>query len=183
VKEEKIQTTYGVMAEFDNPDALIAAARRVHEAGYRKTDAFTPYPIEEVSEVLGFHRRHNKVPLAVLIGGILGGCGGFALASSASALWYPLNIAGRPFIPWPMFVPVTFECTILIAGLSAAISMLAMNGLPRPHHPVFNVPNFHLATNNRFFLLIEADDAKYDEHNVVDFMRGLNAREVTLVDA
>jgi hypothetical protein len=182
VKQEKKYPIYGVMAEFDNPTDLLHAAQRTYESGYRKIDAYTPYPIEEVSEVIGFHRHHNKVPLICLIGGILGGAGGFALASSASALWYPLNIAGRPYIPWPMFIPITFECTVLIAGLSCAIGMLALNGLPEPYHPVFNVPGFSLATNNRFFLVIEARDPKYDQAEVMDFLRSAGAQEVMLVD-
>src|SRR3954470_3171114 len=105
------------MAEFSNPTDLLDAAKRTYESGYRKIDAYTPFPIEEVSETIGFHRHHNKVPLITLIGGILGCIGGFTLASYAASIWYPLNIAGRPFIAWPMFIPVTFECTILLAGL------------------------------------------------------------------
>ena len=145
-------------------------------------DAYTPYPIEEVSEVIGFHRHHNKVPLITLIGGLIGGIGGFSLATAASSIWYPLNIAGRPLVPWPMFIPVTFECTVLVAGLSCAIGMLALNGLPQPYHPVFNVPGFSLASNDRFFLVIEARDAKYQEQEVMNFFRSVGAREVSRVD-
>lgn len=182
MKHEKKYPIYGVMAEFDNPTSLLNAAKQMHAAGYRTMDAFTPYPIEEVSEVIGFHRHHNKVPLITLIGGIIGCIGGFGLASSASAVFYPLNIAGRPLVPWPMFIPVTFECTVLVAGLSCAIGMLALNGLPQPYHPVFNVPGFSLASNNRFFLVIEARDGKYEEQEVMGFFRSVGAREVTRVD-
>lgn len=170
------------MAEFDNPKDLLGAAKRVYDAGYRTMDAFTPYPIEEVSEVIGFHRRHNKVALICLIGGLVGMCFGFGLCSTASAYLYPLNIAGRPYIPWPMFIPITFECTVLFAGLSTLVGMLALNGLPRPYHPVFNVPGFSTATNDRFFLVIEARDAMYDQDLTSDLLRGLGAQEVTLVD-
>lgn len=169
------------MAEFDTPDGLVRAAKRVYEAGFRKIDAFTPYPIEEVSELIGFHRHHNKVPLITLIGGLIGGFGGYMLAYSTASIWYPLNIAGRPYNPWPMFIPVTFECTVLIAGLSCAIGMLLLNGLPRPNHPVFSVPSFDMASNNRFFLLVESDDPKYDAETL-GFLRNLNALDVVEVD-
>src|SRR5579883_113734 len=170
------------MAEFDSPATLIDATHKAYAAGYRVMDAYTPFPIEEVSETIGFQRHHNKVPLATLIGGLLGGIGGYTLASCAASVWYPLNIAGRPFIPWPMFIPVTFESTILIAGLSCALGMLIMNGLPQPYHPVFNVPNFSLATNNRFFLCIEARDPMYDEDAIMDMLKLTSAREVTKVN-
>jgi hypothetical protein len=181
VKQEKLQVEYGVMAEFDSPEGLVRAAKSVYEAGYRKIDAFTPYPIEEVSELIGFHRHHNKVPLITLIGGLLGGFGGYMLAYSASAVWYPLNVAGRPYQPWPMFIPVTFECTVLVAGLTCAIGMLLKNGLPRPNHPVFSVPSFDLASNNRFFLLVESEDPIYNG-DTATFLKGLNALDVVEVD-
>ncbi|MDP4199592.1 MAG: DUF3341 domain-containing protein [Bacteroidota bacterium] len=182
MKQVKSYPVYGVMAEYDSTTEIIAATRKAFDAGYRVMDAFTPFPIEAVSEMIGFQRHHNKVPFATLIGGLLGGIGGFSLACLASAVWYPLNIAGRPFITWPMYIPVTFESTILIAGLSCGIGMLAMNGLPQPYHPVFNVPSFSLATNNRFFLCIEARDPNYDESAVTDFLRTTGAREVVRVD-
>lgn len=173
---------YGVMAEYATAGDLIEATRKALSAGYRVMDAYTPFPIEEVSEAIGFHRHHNKVPLTTLIGGLLGGMGGYILACCAAGVWYPLNIAGRPFITWPMFIPVTFECTILIAGLSCAIGMFAMNGLPMPYHPVFSVPGFDRATNNRFFLCIEARDPMYDEAGVTAMLQSTNAMEVTRVE-
>ena len=119
MKEVKTYPIYGVMAEFETPHALILATKAAYGAGYRVMDAYTPFPIEEVSEVIGFHRKDNKVPLATLIGGILGGIGGFSLASLASSSWYPLNIAGRPLIPWPAFIPVTFECSVKCSRIRA----------------------------------------------------------------
>lgn len=172
---------YGVMAEFDNPDALLEATRRAYEDGYRKMDAYTPYPIEELSEALGFHR--NRLPLVVLIGGILGGIGGYLLMYWTSVIDYPINVGGRPFNSWPSFIPITFETTVLIAALSATLGMLALNGLPMPHHPVFNAPNFALASRDRFFLCIEADDPRFDHNATTDFLKGLNAREVTDVES
>jgi hypothetical protein len=180
--QKKSYPIYGVMAEYDTPAELISAAQRVFDSGYRTIDAYTPFPIEEVSEMVGFHRHHNKVPLATLVGGLLGGIGGFSLACLAASIWYPLNIAGRPFITWPMFIPVTFECTILIAGLSCGLGMMAMNGLPMPYHPVFNVPGFVRASNDKFFLCVEARDAKYEETTVMDLLRSTGAREVSLVE-
>src|SRR5690348_4314013 len=181
MKQNKKYPIYGIMAEFESPAAILKAAQSAHAAGYRVMDAYTPFPIEEVSEAIGFHRRDNKVALTTLIGGLLGGLGGYTLASSAAGVWFPLNIAGRPFNPWPMFIPVTFESTVLIAGLSAAIGMIIMNGLPSPYHPVFNVPGFSQVTNNKFFLCIESRDPKYDEAAVMDFMNSLDPVEVTRV--
>ncbi len=181
MKQSKKYPIYGIMAEFETPGAILKAAQTAHDAGYRVMDAYTPFPIEEVSEAVGFRRKDNRVALTSLIGGLLGGLGGYTLASSAAGVWFPLNIAGRPFIPWPMFIPVTFEATVLIAGLSAAIGMLIMNGLPSPYHPVFNVPRFNRVTTDRFFLCIEARDPKYDEGVVTEFLKSLNPTEVTLV--
>src|SRR5437868_5339980 len=151
---------YGLMAEFDDPNHLVLAARQAHEAGYRCMDAYSPMPIEELHEALGSH--HTKLPLIVLIGGITGCIGGYALQWWSSTMAYPLNVGGRPFHSWPAFIPVTFECTILVAALAAVFGMLALNGLPQPYHPVFNVARFALASRNRFFLCIEARDAKFD---------------------
>jgi hypothetical protein len=171
---------YGVMAEFDNPTDIVAAARRVHEEGYRNIDAFSPFPIEELSEAIGFHR--NRLPLIVLIGGILGCIGGFALCYWASVYAYPLNIGGRPLNSWPAFIPVTFETTILVAALSAVLGMLALNGLPQPYHPVFNAPRFELASRNTFFLLIEAKDPRFDLEATRAFLDSLGPKEVINVE-
>jgi hypothetical protein len=168
------------MAEFDGPNELVAAARRAHEEGYRRMDAYTPIPIEELAEALGFHR--NRLPLIVLIGGIVGCLGGYLLQYYVSVIAYPLNIGGRPLHSWPSFIPVTFETTVLVAALSAVLGMLALNGLPTPYHPVFNVARFKLATRDRFFLCIESADAKFDGERTRSFLMGLGPREVTDVD-
>lgn len=171
---------YGVMAEFDGPNQLLTAARRAREEGYRKMDAYTPYPIEELSEALGFHR--NRLPLIVLIGGIVGCVGGYLMQYYTSVIAYPINIGGRPFHSWPAFIPITFEVTVLIAALSAVLGMLALNGLPNPYHPVFNVPRFKFATRDRFFLCVEATDPKFDREGTAAFLKGLDAREVSEVE-
>lgn len=171
---------YGLMAEFDEPTTIVVAARRAHEEGYRRMDAYSPFPIEELTEAIGF--THTKLPLIVLIGGIVGCLGGFMLCYWVSTTAYPLNIGGRPLNSWPAFIPVTFECTILLAALAAVFGMLALNGLPHPYHPVFNVPAFEQATRNRFFLCIEASDPIFQEQATREFLMELGATEVSDVE-
>lgn len=171
---------YGLMAEFPSADALVAAAHQVHEAGFQKVDAYTPYPLEAVSEALDLPR--SKVPLIVLIGGLLGGLGGYMLQYWSQVIRYPMNIGGRPVHSWPAFIVPTFECTILGASLAAVVGMILINGLPLPYHPVFNVPRFALASRDRFFLVIEAIDPKFDPDATRSFLAGLNASEVSEVE-
>ena len=170
---------YGLMAEFEDPNDLVAAAHRAYHEGYRAMDAYSPLPIEELHDAIGFH--HTRLPLIVLIGGIVGCVSGYLLQWWAAAIAYPLNVAGKPLHSWPMFIPITFECTILGAALSAVFGMLALNGLPQPYHPVFNVPRFALASRNRFFLCIEARDPKFDLEATRAFLETLGPREVTTV--
>jgi hypothetical protein len=180
VKRKVRPAVYGLMAEFDNPTDAVAAARRVHEEGYRRIDAFSPYPVEELSEAIGVHSTH--MPLIVLIGGILGGLTGYLMQFYIATVYYPINVGGKPLHSWPAFIPITFECTVLGAGLFAVFGMLAMNGLPEPYHPVFNAPNFALASRDRFFVLVESADPKFDRERTAEFLRTLNAREVTDVE-
>jgi hypothetical protein len=170
---------YGLMAEFEDAQALVAATHEARHAGYRRMDAYSPFPIEELHEALG--APPSRLPLIVLIGGIAGCVGGYFLQYWAASIAYPLNIAGKPFNSCPMFIPITFECTILAAALSAVLGMLALNGLPMPYHPVFNVPRFALASRNRFFLCIEARDSKFDLEGTRSFLEALGAREVSTV--
>jgi len=167
------------MAEFDSPTELVLAARHTYAEGYRKLDAYTPFPVEELSEAIGFHK--TNVPLVVLVGGILGGLGGYLMQYWISAINYPLNVGGRPYHSWPAFIVVTFEMTILAAGLTAVLGMLGLNGLPQPYHPVFNVPSFALASRDRFFLLIEAADPKFDRAATQRFLESVNARVISEV--
>lgn len=171
---------YGVMAEFATADALVAAAHAVHHAGYRKVDAYSPYPMESVVEALEIPR--SKMPLIVLAGGIIGGLTGFFLQYSTQVFIYPWNIGGRPYNSWPAFIVPTFECTILFAALSAVVGMVLLNGLPQPYHPVWNVPGFDRASDDRFFLVIEATDPKFALDDVRHFLSGLNPSEVTAVE-
>ncbi len=163
---------YGLMAEFDTPDAVVAAARRTHAAGYKKIDAYSPFPIEELWEAIGFH--HNRVALVVLIGGIIGCMTGYGLQYWVANIAYPINVGGRPLHSWPSFIIVTFELTILFSVLSAVFGMLALNGLPMPYHPVFNVPRFSQATKDKFFLVIFSSDDKYDGTGTRAFLQSLS---------
>ncbi|MBZ5553402.1 MAG: DUF3341 domain-containing protein [Acidobacteriia bacterium] len=167
------------MAEFETAEALIAAAHATREEGYRRMDAYSPLPVEGLAEAIGFHDR--RLPVIVLIGGVVGCLSGYYLQYWCSAISYPLNIGGRPLNSWPSFIPITFEMTVLVAALSAVLGMLALNGLPMPYHPVFNSPRFALATRDRFFLCIEARDPKFDTEKTKNFLAGLHAREVTEV--
>ncbi len=171
---------YGLLAEFDSPEALLAATRRAFGEGFRKMDAYSPFPVEGLSEALGFHR--TRVPLIVLIGGLIGCAGGFYLQYWAAVIDYPINVGGRPLNSWPSFIPITFELTILIAALFAFFGVLALNGLPMPYHPVFNVERFELASRNRFFLCIEAADSKFDPSRTRAFLESTGARGVFEVE-
>jgi len=175
----KSSVIYGLMAEFEDPTSLVTATERAHHEGYRHMDAYSPYPIEELHDALG--ARHTRLPLIVLIGGLVGCLGGYALQYWSSVIAYPLNIGGKPLHSWPAFIPVTFECTILAAALSCVLGMLALNGLPMPYHPVFNLGRFALASRNRFFLCIEAKDPKFDLEATRRFLESLEPREVSTV--
>ena len=170
---------YGLMAEFDTVNDAITAAHKVYGAGYRSIDAYAPFPVEELSEAIGFH--HNGVALVCLIGGLLGGTGAYILQWWINTVGYPVNIGGRPLHSWPAFIIVTFEMTILFSGLSAVFGMLALNRLPQPYHPVFNVPQFDAASKDKFFIAIFASDKKYDTEDTRRFLESLNPISVAEV--
>ena len=178
--DEKTTPVYGLMASFDSPEALVKAAGAARDAGYRRLDAYTPMPIEELSEVIDFGRA--KLPWLVLLGGIAGAVAGYGMQYFATVIDYPWNVGGRPFHSWPAFIPVTFELTILFAAGAAVFGMMALNGLPKPYHPVFNTPNFELASRDRFFLCIEAADPKFDSGGTREFLQGLAPLEVVDVE-
>jgi hypothetical protein len=171
---------YGLMAEFDNPTDVVAATREAYDSGSRRINAYSPYPIEELAEALHFHTR---LPLIVLIGGIIGCIGGYLMQYYMEVIDYPINVGGRPYHSWPSFIPITFECTVLAAAFAAVFGMLALNKLPQPYHPVFNVERFALATRDRFFLVIEARDPKFDREETERFLASLNPRGITDVEA
>ena len=167
---------YGLMAEFDSAAGIVKAAEAVHRAGYRRVDAYTPYPMEEVLDALHLHETH--VPKVVLTGGILGLLAGLGLQYYTSVIAYPINIGGRPIAAWPAWVVPAFETTVLFAALSAVFGTLALCGFPQPYHPVFNVPRFALASRDRFFIAIESGDPKFDLPSTREFLRGLGAVSV-----
>jgi hypothetical protein len=172
----KQKTIYGLMAEFETPEQVLQAALRTHAAGYQKIDAYTPIPVEGLAEAVGFD--WTSLPIVVFIGGLLGGCTGFGMCWYANVISFPMNVGGKPLNSWPAWIPITFELTILGAALSAVIGMLAMNGLPTPYHPVFNVPRFALATTDRFFLCIKSRDKAFDLARTKAFLEELKPQGV-----
>jgi hypothetical protein len=170
---------YGLMAEFDSAEELVHAARRTHEAGYRKIDAYSPFAVEGLADAIGFHK--NRVSLVVLIGGLIGLMSAYGLQYWVAVITYPTNIAGRPYHSWPSFIIVTFELTILFGGLSSAIGMIILNGLPLPYHPVFNVPEFRRASEDKFFLVVESADPQYDPAGTRSFLNDLRPRMISEV--
>jgi hypothetical protein len=168
---------YGVMAEFDDPQSLMDAANAAREAGFTRMDAYTPFPVEGLSEAIGF--RHNRLPMIVLSAGAIGAISGFGMQYFAAVIHYPLNIGGKPMNSWPAFIPITFEVTILFAALAAVLGMLALNGLPEPYHPVFNVPRFAFASRDQFFLCIESRDPRFDPAAARRLLESLKPLEVS----
>jgi len=176
---ERRSQLFGVMGEFSTPEDLLAATKKAREAGYKHVEAYTPFPVEGLSEAVGF--RWTAVPLLTLMGGVGGGLTGFGLQYWVAAITYPLNIGGRPLNSWPAFIPVTFELTVLGASIFAVFGMLALNKLPQPYHPVFNVERFAQASTDKFFLCIEARDPKFDLAETSRFLQSLHAQHVNEV--
>ena len=156
---------WALMAEYELAEALVAAAQAAHDAGYRRAEAYSPYAIEGLAEALG--ARRSRIPAFTLIGGLVGGLGGYLLQWYAAVVSYPEEVGARPLHSWPMFVPVTFETTILFAAFTAFFAALVGNGLPRLAHPIFDAPDFDLATRNRFFLCLRTDDPAFDEARAI----------------
>jgi len=162
----------GIMAEFKGHEELLRAAEEAYAAGYRRMDAYSPFPVQGLAKALG--REGSVIPMVVLVGGITGGVGGFFMEWFAATVSYPIDVGGRPLNSWVAFIPISFELTILCAALSAVISMLAFNRLPQPHHPVFNVPEFARASSDRFFLCIESTDPRFDRRETGNFLQSLH---------
>lgn len=167
---------YGMIAEFLSPEAVVRAAERAYEFGYRHMDAYSPMPIEGLAEAIGF--RRNRMAPVVFFGGLFGGAAGYFMQWYSAVASYPINVGGRPLHSWPSFIPITFETTILCAAFAAVLGMLGLNGLPRPHHPVFNAPGFALASRSRFFLCIQSKDPLFDGKGTREFLESLSPREV-----
>lgn len=169
---------YGLLAEFDEPEALLEATKRVVEAGYKKVDAYTPFPVHGVDVAIG---AKTVLPWIIFGGGLTGGLTGFTMQCFASAVHYKINVAGKPLISWPSFFPITFELTILFAAASAVFGMLILNGLPRLHNPLFNVPDFERASQDKYFLCVEANDPQFDLDETSRLLEGLHPKTITEV--
>jgi hypothetical protein len=167
---------YGLLAQFNRPETLREAAHAVHEQGFRRMDAYTPFPIEGLSLALG--KVPTRLPYLTLLGGVLGGITGYVMQYYASVISYPLNIGGRPYHSWPAFIPIVFELTVLGASLFSVLAMLGLSGLPMPYHPLFNVPEFKLASRDQFFLCIEANDPLFSREDTRALLMGLGASAV-----
>lgn len=167
---------HGVMAEFDQAQTLVDAAKEAKAHGYSKVEAYTPFPLEELNDIL--HSRRTFVPKLSLIGGLTGMATGFGLQYWASVIEYPMNVGGRPYASWPAFIIPSYELTILFSALATAIGMLGLSGLPQPYHPVFNVERFSTASSDKFFLVIEAADARFDREGATRFFEGVGAKGV-----
>jgi hypothetical protein len=176
-----VSPVYGLLAEFEKPEDLVTATQHAYDQGYRSMEAYTPFPVAGLAEALGFHR--NGIAAIVLAGGVIGCLGGFFMLWYSAVVHFPLDVGGRPYNSWPMFIPITFELTILFASVSAVFGMLGLNGLPRPHHPVFNVPGFALASRNRFFLCLQARDPLFDADRSRQFLEAHAPRAISVVPA
>lgn len=174
-------SSYGMLAELASADQLLDAVRRTRAAGYRQIDAYAPFPIEGLVEALGPHR--DRIPLLTLIGGVLGGVGGYFMQWYSAVISLPINVGGRPLHSWPSFIPVTFELAVLGAALFAVFGMLALNRLPQLYHPLFNVQAFELASRNRFYLCVLCSDKQYDAAKVQRHLESLDPLLVQEVPA
>lgn len=178
-ESQKYNELYGLVAEFDDPDTLVAAAEKTYDAGYRNFDAYSPFPIHGLTHAMRL--KKTPIPLITFLGGLAGAAGGFGMQYVASVLHYPLDVGGTPFFSWPAFIPITFELTILVGAFAAFGSMMALNGLPQPYHPIFNAKRFERASSDGFFLCIEVSDDQFDDVKTREFLETFRPVEVSEV--
>jgi len=172
---------YGLLAEFSHAEKLLEAVRHARAAGYRNLEAFTPFSVDGLAEALAL--PPSRVPLLTLLGGLIGGVGAFFMQWYTAVIDYPIDSGGRPLNSWPAFIPATFELAVLGAALAAFAGMLMLNGLPRLRHPIFDAPDFHLASRDRFFLCVRAQDPRFDLEATKEWLTGLAPKRVTVVPA
>lgn len=173
MSDEKSKSIYGLLAGFEKQEQVKEAARRAHEAGYRKLDAYSPFPVKHLVEKMG-HKPDKKVQLCFLAGGVSGAFLAYFLQAYSTAVYWRLDVGGKPLNSWPMYIPITFEMTVLLSSIFGFLGMLAFNRLPQPYHPVFNVPEFRRASRDRYFLAIEAEDPCFDAERTWRFLESLN---------
>ncbi len=173
VQEPKI---YGLIAEFDSVETLLHAAEKTRDAGYSSTDAYSPFPVEGIMEALG--KRHSRIAYLIFCFGLTGCALAFGMMFYTNVWDYPINVGGRPLLSWPMYLPIMFELTVLLSAFSAVFGMIALNGLPKHYHPLFNVPEFLKASRDTFFIAIESTDPKFDLSKTKDFLQSLHPRGV-----
>ena len=161
---------HGLMAEYDTPEQVLAAAEAARKAGFQQMDAYTPHPVEGMDDALGL--RPTGLGYAVLAAGVFGAVVGYFMQWYSAVVFYPLNIGGRPLYDWPTYTVITFEVTVLLAAFTAVLYMLARSGLPRPYHPVFNAPGFERASRDGYFLCLEAADPRFDPGATRTFLEG-----------
>jgi hypothetical protein len=172
---ERAEPTAGLAAEFADAEALLNAVRQLRADGYRRFEAYSPFPIEGLAEAEGFHEA--KIAAATLAGGIIGAATGYGMQVYTN-LDFPIDIGGRPLIAQPAFVLITFELMVLFAVTACILAMLVLNRLPKLHHPVFDIERFDLATLDRFFLVIDRDDAQFDRRDSPALLRRLGAVDI-----
>lgn len=176
---KKKREIHGMLAEFGSEEAVLEAAHKVKAAGYTRAEAYTPFAVEGLAEALGSSR--TRVPAITFWFGVLGAIVGFGMCWYANVISYRWNVGGRPPNSWPAFIPITFEVMVLGASMGAVLGMLGLNGLPQPYHPVFNAPQFQLASKDRFFICIEATDLNYDTERTRTFLQELSPLSLTEV--
>jgi hypothetical protein len=177
---EAARGPYGLIAEFDTPDAILAAAKAVRAAGYKRFEAYTPFPVHGLADAVA--PEDHRLKWLIFLGGAAGAAIGYGLQYWVSVIAYPHNVGGKPKHAWPAFFPVTFECMVLLASFAALLGMLGFNKLPRYHNPLFKHSTIHRVTDDRFFLSIEATDPKFDQHKTVDFLKSIGGAHVELVE-
>lgn len=177
---EQRKKLIGVLAEYDSPSAVYEACKKIKKEGFKKFDSYTPFPVHGLEKAMGLGPSY--LPWIVLFAGTSGAILAMGFMIWTCAYDYPLNIGGKPTFSIPAFIPITFEVTVLFSGLTAVFGMFLLNNLPKYYHPLFNIKKFAKVTDDTFFVMIEAKDAKFNVDNVSEFLRNTQAKSVSLVE-